>query len=123
MVELSEFSREIIKTIKKVPRGKVATYSQIARVVGNPQAIRRVVWILHACSQSHRLPWHRIVSAKGKISFPAGSRHFLKQRRLLLAEGVSVPETGEIDLDKYQWQRLGRKKPAGGTAGLGGGGP
>lgn len=102
---LTPLSLKIISAIKKVPRGRVATYGQIAKLAGNPGAARRVVWILHACSKSHKLPWQRIISSQGKISFPWGTGSYTKQKNLLRAEKIEVDEYGSIELKKFQWKR------------------
>ena len=103
----TEFSTKVIQMIKKIPRGKVATYGQIAALAGRPHAARGVSWILSSSSGAHKLPWHRVLNAKGEIAFPWTSRHFTKQKNLLEAEGVEVTEPKQIDLTKFQW----KKKP------------
>lgn len=107
MAELTEFSQQVIAAIKKIPKGKVATYKQIAALAGRPHAVRAIAWILHSSSKAHKLPWQRVLNAQGKISFPAGSAHFKKQKSLLKKEGIVFLESGRIDLAKYQW----KKKP------------
>lgn len=100
--DMMSFTLEVVAIISSIPEGKVATYGQIARLVGNPRAARQVVYVLHTQSRKHNLPWHRVVNAKGKITIqnPAGAA---EQKLLLLAEGVAVSETYAIDLCKYQW--------------------
>jgi methylated-DNA-protein-cysteine methyltransferase-like protein len=98
----------IVAAIKRIPEGKVATYGQIALLAGNPGAARRVAWLLHSSSGTRGLPWQRVVSAKGKISFPWGTEGFTRQARRLRAEGVIVGATGSIDLALFAWKT---KKP------------
>jgi methylated-DNA-protein-cysteine methyltransferase-like protein len=57
MDEMTPFSKMVIRLIKKIPRGNVASYGQIAALAGNPRGSRGVSWILHSCSRSHKLPW------------------------------------------------------------------
>lgn len=76
------FSR-IREAILKIPRGKVASYGEVARAAGFPGAARQVVWALR---QSHGLPWHRVLAAGGRIALP-GEAGF-EQRLRLEAEGV-----------------------------------
>jgi methylated-DNA-protein-cysteine methyltransferase-like protein len=116
---MTEFSAKVIAILKKVPRGKVATYAQIAALSGRPNAIRGVVWILNSSSKAHKLPWQRILNSKGKIAFEVGSRSFLRQKSLLQKEGIVVDSSGKLDLKKYQWKKK-IKKPGGGTPGFGG---
>lgn len=102
----TEFSIQVIGHIKKIPKGRVATYSQIARLAGNPNGTRGVVWILHSSSYLQDLPWHRVINAKGKISFPEMSEKWIQQKALLQKEGIKF-EAGEvIDLKIYQWPNI-----------------
>jgi methylated-DNA-protein-cysteine methyltransferase-like protein len=102
----SEFAGRVVETIRKIPRGRVATYGQIAALAGNARAARGVAWILHSSSDAKRLPWHRVIGSRGRISLPRG-RGFEEQRRRLAAEGVAVDRAGRIDLDTFQWQPRG----------------
>ena len=104
MPELTELSCKIINVIKKIPKGKVATYAQVAHLSGRPKAIRRVVWILHACSKSHELPWQRVLNSKGQIAFSPETRHFRLQKKLLMKEGIKFSQD-QIDLKKFQWKK------------------
>jgi len=92
--------------IAAIPRGKVATYGQIAHLAGKPWGARQVSWILHSQSEKYRLPWQRVVGAAGRISLPPG-RGREQQRRLLLREGVVVDARGRIDLERFRWRAEG----------------
>jgi methylated-DNA-protein-cysteine methyltransferase-like protein len=107
MNETTEFSKKVIKLIKAIPEGKVATYGLIAKLAGKPQGSRGVGWLLHSSSQAHELPWQRVIKSDGKLSFPEMSEPYLRQKRLLELEGVLV-ERGKVDLMKYLWN----KKPS-----------
>jgi len=96
-------SERICKAIKKIPKGRVATYGQIATLCGNPRAARQVVRILNSCSESHNLPWHRVINRLGQIALPLG-RGFEMQKALLTGEGVLVLDSGKIDLGRFQWR-------------------
>ncbi|MFH1335141.1 MAG: MGMT family protein [Candidatus Zixiibacteriota bacterium] len=98
----SSFSQRVIDTIKKIPRGKVATYGQIAAVAGNPRATRLVVWLLNSSSQKEKLPWHRVVNSKGKISLKPGYGYEI-QKGMLLKEGVKFDDKDTIDFDRFLW--------------------
>lgn len=97
------FTREVKKAIRSIPRGRVATYGQIAALAGRERGARGVAWILHSSSEKAGLPWHRVVGAPGRISLPRG-RGFAEQRGLLLAEGVAVGPSGRLDLKRYRWE-------------------
>jgi len=71
------------KFVRKIPRGKVATYGEVARAAGYPGAARQVVWALRAAKG---LPWHRVVGARGRILLPGEAG--LEQRLRLQSEGV-----------------------------------
>ncbi len=97
------FTREVKRVLRSVPRGRVATYGQIAALAGRERAARGVAWILHSSSASAGLPWHRVIGGGGAISLPRG-RGFEEQKRRLLAEGVVVGPRGRIDLKRYRWE-------------------
>ncbi|WP_197718056.1 MGMT family protein [Legionella cherrii] len=67
----TEFSKEVLRLIRSIPRGKVVTYGDIARLAGHPRGARGVGWLLHSCTQSHNLPWQRVLKSGGKLSFSA----------------------------------------------------
>lgn len=109
---VSEFTKKVLTQVKSVPRGKVATYKQIAELSGKPQASRGVAWILHSCSTIYKLPWHRILNSKGKISFDRSSYNYRKQKRLLESEGIRFSEGDQLDLKKYQLKKRAKLKKA-----------
>lgn len=95
--------RRIRDTICEVPRGSVASYGQIAEIAGIPRGARQVGYTLRHLPDGHRVPWHRIVQASGRIAFERGSPQFKEQRDRLKMEGVTV-SAGRIDMRKYRWQ-------------------
>ena len=101
-----EFEDEVKRVIRAIPRGKVATYAQVASIAGNNRAARQVVRVLHASSRKDRLPWHRVINSRGGISLGRG-RGFEEQRRRLLDEGVRVSRSGRIALEEFQWEPQG----------------
>jgi methylated-DNA-protein-cysteine methyltransferase-like protein len=103
--ELAPFSLAIVEVIRGIPRGKVATYGQVAAMAGNPRAARRVAWLLSSSSRTRGLPWQRVINSKGEIAFSAGSSAFARQKRLLKGEGVAFVSLRRVDLEVHQWQR------------------
>lgn len=97
----------IAAVVRRVPRGSVATYGQVARLVGLGRAARQVGYALHALPAGTAIPWHRIINAAGRISLrpDAGG---IDQRLRLLAEGVTVTESGRVSLARYQWRPRGQ---------------
>jgi len=79
----------IRRAVRAVKRGTFTSYGEIARRAGLPGRARLVGQVLRE-SSDHRLPWHRITGAQGRIAFPAGSASAHKQLRLLAAEGVKI---------------------------------
>ncbi|MBM3294229.1 MAG: DNA methyltransferase [Candidatus Aminicenantes bacterium] len=99
-----EFTRRVREVIRSIPRGKVASYGQVAALAGDARQARQVAWILHSSSVKEGLPWHRVVSARGRISLPPG-RGGREQRRRLEAEGVRFGPGGAIGLERHGWER------------------
>jgi len=99
----TEFHRLTVSVIKRIPRGKVATYGQIAAMAGSPRGARQVVRTLHSSSDKEDLPWHRVINSKGMISLPPG-RGYELQQRLLESEGVEFNRKGRVDLKRFLWQ-------------------
>ena len=97
-----EPSRRIVELIGAIPRGRVATYGQIAAMAGLANGARQVARLLHSSSDKHRLPWHRVINAAGSISLAPGAG-FELQRALLEKEGV-VFVRGRTDLERYGWR-------------------
>lgn len=97
----AELSGRIVAAVRRIPRGRVSTYGAVADVAGLPRRARLVGTVLRTTSVRD-LPWFRVINASGRISFPAGSDAYLRQRRKLEAEGI-VFIGGRISLDDYGW--------------------
>jgi methylated-DNA-protein-cysteine methyltransferase-like protein len=93
----------ILRTIAAIPRGRVASYGEIAARAGLPGRARLVGRILGEYS-GLKLPWQRVLRSDGRIAFPAGSRGYREQRARLLEEGVAVTR-GRVDIKRFGWQR------------------
>lgn len=89
--------------VRRIPAGRVATYGQVARRAGLPRHARHVGYALHALPDGSRVPWHRVINARGEISLRSGDAPQI-QRALLEAEGVIFDERGRIDLDRHRWR-------------------
>jgi len=90
---------KIRATIRRIPRGKVATYGQVAKAAGFPGCARQVVWALRDSDQ-HGIPWHRVLAAGGHIRLPGEAG--LEQRMRLRNEGV-VFKGARVDLATSQF--------------------
>ncbi|MBE9117009.1 MGMT family protein [Lusitaniella coriacea LEGE 07157] len=97
---------EIYAIVRQIPVGKVATYGQIATLANLPGKPRLVGYALYRVDlKESDIPWHRVVNAKGEISFSSlrqGTDYL--QRALLEREGIEFTSTGKISLRQYQWQ-------------------
>jgi len=100
---LGNYAR-IYDMVKSIPRGKVATYGQIAELVDLPGHARQVGYALNALPEDHDVPWHRVINAQGKVSRQSDPFFERIQRRLLEEEGVVFDKNGRIRLDRYQWR-------------------
>jgi methylated-DNA-protein-cysteine methyltransferase-like protein len=96
----------IYKAVSRIPRGRVATYGQIARLAGLSGQARLVGYAMHALPTGSRVPWQRVINARGEISLPGSSA--ARQRELLEREGVRFDAKGRIDLDRFLWQPRSR---------------
>jgi methylated-DNA-protein-cysteine methyltransferase related protein len=95
-------SERILAAVRKIPRGRVSTYGDIADVAGLPRRARLVGTVLRQSPPSRNLPWFRVINSGGRISFPVGSDAHATQRGKLEAEGV-VFIGGRVDLKRYGW--------------------
>jgi len=94
----------IYATVRQIPKGKVATYGQIAELSGLPRQARQVGYALHALPAKTTVPWHRVVNAQGKISLRTEGGADTEQQQRLQREKVRFNERGVIDLKTYRWQ-------------------
>lgn len=100
---MAAWQQEVWQWIAAVPRGKVASYGQIARLAGCPRHARHVGAILRKLPEGTRLPWHRILRSSGEPAFAPGSEAWLLQQQLLAAEGVTL-QKGRVSMARHQWQ-------------------
>jgi methylated-DNA-protein-cysteine methyltransferase related protein len=95
----------IYRIVNRIPRGRVATYGQVATLAGLDGHARQVGYALHNLPDRSDVPWHRVINARGEISpRSAGDSHEL-QRMLLEAEGVEFSLDGRVALKTYRWKR------------------
>ena len=92
--------RRIYSVVARIPRGRVATYGQIAALAGLPRHARMVGQALHASPEDSDLPWQRVINSQGKISERPGAE---RQRTLLEEEGVIFVKD-KVDMKKYGWR-------------------
>ena len=103
----------IYSVVRRIPKGRVASYGQVARVAGLANAARQVGYALHALSTGSAVPWHRVLNAQGAVSLR--NHHALTQRLLLAREGVRFDARDRVDLARFGWKprRAGATKRKG----------
>lgn len=99
---MTPFTEQVIRIIQSIPEGKVMTYGGVARAAGSPRGARQVVRILHSMSRKYKLPWHRVINAKGMIALTEDESNSL-QKLYLQEEGIIFNENGVVDLKQYQF--------------------
>ena len=104
------FREQVYFVVQQVPAGYVTTYGDVASMLGSPRVARQVGFALSALP-FHRgdVPWHRVINAKGSISFRGDDLRGERQKNLLLAEGVEVLEGGilpRFDDRRYRYESL-----------------
>ena len=90
--------------VRRIPRGRVATYGQVAALAELGGQARQVGYALHALPGEGCAPWHRVVNARGAISLPPGGGADVTQRLRLEREGVRFDARGRIDLERFGWR-------------------
>ncbi len=94
----------ICAVIRRIPKGWVATYGQVAAMAGLPRRARLVGHVLQKLDPATKIPWHRVVNAKGEVSFSLSRNGGdALQQRLLAREGIAFDANGRFDLERYRW--------------------
>ncbi len=103
----------IYRVVRRIPRGRVATYGQVADLAGMHGSARLVGYALHASRDRDGLPWHRVLAAGGRLSLIKLDPHAAMTQRIRLEhEGVRFTARGTVDMVAFQW-RQGRRHPSG----------
>ena len=92
------FFTQIYAVVAAIPYGKVASYGQIARMLGRPRAAREVGWAISNCPEE--LPWQRVVKSDGSIT---GGVHAQIRKARLIEEDVAFLPDGRVDMEAHQW--------------------
>ena len=94
----------ICAVVRRIPRGWVATYGQVATMAGMPRRARLVGRVLQQLDSTTNVPWHRVVNAKGEVSFSLSRNGGdILQRRLLEKEGIKFDVRNRLDLERNRW--------------------
>lgn len=100
---MSKFKDRVIETVRSIPKGKVASYGQIAAIVGVPRAAIQVGWVLHKAGDDGVTPWWRVINRHGFISTKCEEHNKNVQRELLERDGVVVDRNLKVDMKLYRW--------------------
>jgi methylated-DNA-protein-cysteine methyltransferase-like protein len=94
----------ICAVVRRIPKGWVATYGQVAAMAGLPRRARLVGHVLQHLDPAIKIPWHRVVNAKGEVSFTLSRNGSdALQRRLLEREGIAFNDKDRLELDRFRW--------------------
>jgi len=99
---LSELYDRFYAIVRTVPKGKVVTYGQVAKLAGFPRLARQVGYAMAALPEGSKVPWQRVINAQGRCS-QADRGDRLEQIAILKQEGVTANAEGVIDLNRYRW--------------------
>ena len=102
----ASFFDQVFRLVRCIPPGRVASYGQIAALLGNPRAARTVGWALRATPDDSEVPWQRVINARGTISLGSDRHGAAIQRTPLEEEGVTFDDQGRVDLEVYGWAGL-----------------
>lgn len=106
---MNERWARLMAVVTRIPRGRVASYGQVAELAGLPGQARQVGYALRALPADTRVPWHRVVNAGGTLSPRADPDAVRWQRHRLAAEGVRFDAAGRIELERYRWRPRQRR--------------
>lgn len=101
---MGAFSDEVFAIVRKIPRGRVSTYGQVARLMGRPRSARYVGWALRANEEPVKTPCHRVVFKDGRLAEGYAFGGEGVQRRLLEEEGVAFLDDGRVDMEACLWR-------------------
>jgi methylated-DNA-protein-cysteine methyltransferase-like protein len=96
--------QRIYAVVRRIPRGRVATYGQVAGLAGLPNHARQVGYALHSLPEEETVPWQRVVNASGGVSPRCHPYAVLQQRQMLEREGVFFDANDRINLSRFLWK-------------------
>lgn len=101
--KVSDFSTRVYRIVAGIPKGKVATYGQVAKLAGSPGAARAVGMCMRHNTDTKKIPCHRVVGATGKLTGYAYGDGIATKKKLLQKEGVDF-KGNSVDLIKSGWK-------------------
>ena len=110
MTRRADSYERIYAVVRRIPRGRVATYGQVAQLAGLAGHARQVGYALHALASGSALPWQRVINARGEVSRRSEPGMERLQQKLLEDEGVVFDERGRVDLARHRWRPRSRAR-------------
>lgn len=104
MKDKSSFRQKVYSIASHIPQGKVATYGQLAKLAGNPQASRAVGMFMRTNPELKIVPCHRVVASDGKLTGYSAGEGIKTKREILLREGISFSRVDKVDLSASLWK-------------------
>ena len=110
-----QYRDRVYRIVRRIPRGRVMTYGQLAYILGEGYTPRTVGFVMHGADE-RKTPWQRVINSQGRCSTGRIVLPADKQQRMLEREGVKFDATGRCDLEKYLWhpraEKVARAKAA-----------
>jgi methylated-DNA-protein-cysteine methyltransferase-like protein len=105
---MPSFFDQVYVVVRQIPRGKVASYGQVAALLGYPRAARTVGWALAALRENSEpdVPWQRVINSQGRVSIRNLEHAPEEQQMLLEAEGIEFNAQGKVDWKRYGWEGI-----------------
>jgi methylated-DNA-protein-cysteine methyltransferase related protein len=103
-----KYRERVYKLVRKIPRGRVMTYGQIAVILGQGYTPRTVGFVMHGADEN-KTPWHRVINSQGRCSTGGVVLPADKQQRMLETEGVKFTSGGKCDLETFIWHPAAKK--------------
>ena len=102
--DFSAWVRNVWQVVQGIPRGCVLTYGDVARLAGGAGSARRVSQAMRRAPRGMKLPWHRVINARGEISIRSRAGAARQQQALLESEGIVFTAEGRVDLARFRWR-------------------
>ena len=101
MKDTPDYRERVFQIVRRIPRGRVMTYGQIALILGEGYTPRTVGFVMHSSEQ--KVPWHRVINSQGACSTGGIVLPADKQQRMLERERIKFDKRGHCDLERYRW--------------------
>lgn len=102
---MTEFQTAVLRVVRLIPPGRVASYGQVAAYIGTPRAARQVGWVMRSLEGTPDFPWWRVLNNAGVITIKGNQFNSAQlQKELLEAEGIDVTDKFELDMARYRFR-------------------